>query len=133
MQTVFCLIKNYGICAVQNLIRNLLLAMRRQAMHNQAIRLCQRYQAFIYLKILKILLSFLGLFFLAMGVLDRTHLRWFTRHSMIELVGLPGMRVEAVEAHVPGRLKTAINLLTFGLFERFLASQYRLRVRKTAQ
>ncbi|WFL78077.1 methyltransferase domain-containing protein [Altererythrobacter arenosus] len=67
------------------------------------------------------------------GVLDRTHLRWFTRHSMIELVSLPGMRVEAVEAHVPGRLKTAINLVTFGLFERFLASQYRLRVRKTAQ
>lgn len=64
------------------------------------------------------------------GVLDRTHLRWFTRHSMVELVSVPDMRIEAIEAHIPGRLKRVINLVTLRLFERFLASQYRMRVRK---
>ncbi len=64
------------------------------------------------------------------GVLDRTHLRWFTRQSMIELVSVPGLKLELIEAHIPGRLKQLINLATFGLIERFLASQYRLRVRK---
>lgn len=64
------------------------------------------------------------------GVLDRTHLRWFTKHSMRDLVRAPNMQLEHLEAHVPGRLKRLINLMTLGLFERFLASQYRLRVRK---
>lgn len=64
------------------------------------------------------------------GVLDRTHLRWFTRHSMIDLVKAPDMRIELIQAHIPGRLKKLINLVTLGLIERFLASQYRMKVRK---
>ncbi len=66
------------------------------------------------------------------GVLDRTHLRWFTRHSMMELVSAPDAQIEMIEAHIPGRLKRLINMVTFGLIERFLSSQYRLRVRKSA-
>lgn len=64
------------------------------------------------------------------GVLDRTHLRWFTRHSMIELAAGPGLILERIEPAIPGRLKRTINAVTLGLFERFFAAQYRLRVRK---
>lgn len=64
------------------------------------------------------------------GVLDRTHLRWFTRRSMIDLARGAGLEVERVEPAIYGRSKQALNLVTFGLFERFLATQYRIRASK---
>jgi 2-polyprenyl-3-methyl-5-hydroxy-6-metoxy-1,4-benzoquinol methylase len=64
------------------------------------------------------------------GVLDRTHLRWFTRTSAIELATCSGMKLEATSANFSGRRNRYANNATFRLFERFFASQFKMRVRK---
>ena len=66
------------------------------------------------------------------GVLDRTHLRWFTRSSAIELVTGAGLTLEAIEGYIPRRRARYLNTATLGLFERYLATQYKLRARKAA-
>lgn len=63
------------------------------------------------------------------GILDRTHLRWFTRHGAIELATSSGLVLERVKGNIFSRRDRLINRLTFGLFERFLSIQYVLRVR----
>lgn len=58
------------------------------------------------------------------GVMDRTHLRWFTRKTAAELTQGPGFRIERV-AHNPFTRKYALaNALTLGLAKRFLAKQW---------
>ena len=64
------------------------------------------------------------------GVLDRTHLRWFTRKSAIELATCSGMKLEATSANFSGRRNRYANNATLRLFERFFASQFKMRVRK---
>lgn len=66
------------------------------------------------------------------GVLDRTHLRWFTRKSAIELATCSGMTLEATTANFSGRRNRYANNATLGLFERFFASQFKMRVRKAS-
>ena len=66
------------------------------------------------------------------GVLDRTHLRWFTRKSAIELATCSGMKLEATSANFSGRRNRYANNVTLGLFERFFASQFKMRVRKAS-
>lgn len=64
------------------------------------------------------------------GVLDRTHLRWFTRDSAIALTRGRGLEVEKV-AHDPfTRKRRLANGLTLGLFERFIAKQWLVLARK---
>lgn len=67
------------------------------------------------------------------GVMDRTHLRFFVRETAIELIDNAGLQVLLVEAGnlKPGSKRYIVNKLTFGLFERFLASQYYLVAQKT--
>jgi len=60
------------------------------------------------------------------GQLDRTHLRFFTRASAIELVGCGGLAVDRVET-VIGRRGKWINRLTLGAFRRFFDFQYLVR------
>jgi len=62
------------------------------------------------------------------GVLDRTHLRFFCRKNMIDLVRSAGLEVRHME---PSFLRQQelkndrlVNALTLGLGERFLAQQY---------
>lgn len=58
------------------------------------------------------------------GVMDRTHLRWFTRRTAAALAQGRGLRVERV-AHNPFTRKYALaNTLTLGLAKRFLAKQW---------
>lgn len=64
------------------------------------------------------------------GPLDRSHLRWFTRTSAIGLATSSGLALEAVEPFFGRRRTSYVNAATLGLFERFLAIQYMLRVRK---
>jgi 2-polyprenyl-3-methyl-5-hydroxy-6-metoxy-1,4-benzoquinol methylase len=64
------------------------------------------------------------------GVLDRTHLRWFTRQSAIELATCLGMKLEATSANFSGRRNRYANLAILRLFERFFAVQFKMRVRK---
>jgi 2-polyprenyl-3-methyl-5-hydroxy-6-metoxy-1,4-benzoquinol methylase len=60
------------------------------------------------------------------GHLDRTHLRFFTRESAIELVGCGGLEVDRVETIVGSRGQW-INRLTLGAFRRLFEFQYFIR------
>jgi 2-polyprenyl-3-methyl-5-hydroxy-6-metoxy-1,4-benzoquinol methylase len=68
------------------------------------------------------------------GLFDRTHLRWFCKKNMIDLLTTKELKVDALYpnfhntphlAHVKRK-----NKLTFGIFEEFLALQYFLIARK---
>lgn len=73
------------------------------------------------------------------GILDRTHLRFFTRSSMTEMIEGAGYTVEAVYPTGPvrrqnirsikGAFSWLANLATFGLLEEFFVHQYVLRAR----
>lgn len=65
------------------------------------------------------------------GILDRTHLRFFTRKTALKLVD--GFEIESVTATGLERGSKAawLNLATFGLFRPFLEFQYIIVVRKT--
>jgi 2-polyprenyl-3-methyl-5-hydroxy-6-metoxy-1,4-benzoquinol methylase len=72
-----------------------------------------------------------GLFFLGSwqlqdaGILDRTHLRFFTRETGRQLVQQSGLSVQGVKGKLAGGRKFAlINLLTAGLMRDFLNMQY---------
>jgi len=57
------------------------------------------------------------------GILDRTHLRFFTRFSAIGLARSAGLRVRHVKPTF-GRYARVLNAATLGLFQQFLATQY---------
>ncbi len=68
------------------------------------------------------------------GILDRTHLRFFTKKSIIELFensGFPEMEVTS-NCRIKSRMSkyNLINTFTFGLFEGFLTYQYIIKAKK---
>lgn len=66
------------------------------------------------------------------GVLDRTHLRFFTRHTAERLLSHPQLtpvRCMGFGTAWPSR-KSVLNFLTAGLFREFLTLQYILAARK---
>lgn len=67
-----------------------------------------------------------------LGVLDRTHLRFFCRKNMLKLLTSAGGLVEHISSdlEVHANLRSRLNSLTFGLFQDFLATQYMFVVRK---
>lgn len=60
-----------------------------------------------------------------LGILDKTHLRFFTKRTAVELLRGAGFELEGVhhklESHALPRL---INFLTLGVFKRYLTVQY---------
>lgn len=64
------------------------------------------------------------------GTLDRTHLRWFALHGMIDLATADGMELKAVSKNIFGRRWQLFNTATLGLIERFLVGQYKIRADK---
>ena len=59
------------------------------------------------------------------GLLDKTHLRFFTYSSLIALLDTMGFKVETVFYDLPLNSKVGIlNFLTFGIFKRHLTSHY---------
>ena len=68
------------------------------------------------------------------GILDRTHLRFFTRDSALQLVSGSGLQVQAMR-RLPlaqaGKSRLA-NQLTLGLFREFLTLQYLIAADKKA-
>ena len=64
------------------------------------------------------------------GILDRTHLRWFTRDGAVALAGASGMRVEEVKANIWHRRARWIDRASFGALCHHLAQQYIVRARK---
>jgi SAM-dependent methyltransferase len=63
------------------------------------------------------------------GILDRTHLRFYTKRTAIRLVESSGLRVVAVRANVGPKLQI-LNRLTFGMFNSFVETQYLLKARR---
>ena len=59
------------------------------------------------------------------GVLDRTHLRFFTRKSGADLMQQAGLNLQAIKGKLPGARRYALlNTVTMGLLRDFLCSQY---------
>ena len=65
----------------------------------------------------------------ASGIMDHTHIRWFTRSSTIELVESAGYKIEKISGFIEPRVRI-INSLTFGIFRRFFEYQYIIEARK---
>jgi 2-polyprenyl-3-methyl-5-hydroxy-6-metoxy-1,4-benzoquinol methylase len=67
------------------------------------------------------------------GVLDNTHLRFFAKKSMLELISSANLKVRyicpATELQPPNLCKK-LNHLTFGLFEDFLTISYIIKAQK---
>lgn len=64
------------------------------------------------------------------GILDKTHLRFFTKKTSIELLENGGLCVEKVIPHLPhkkGSKTWLFNLFTLSIFKRFLTTQYLIR------
>lgn len=61
------------------------------------------------------------------GLLDETHLRFFTRRSAIELMMRSGLTVDAVRGTNFGRKYKVANAVTLSLFKPFLTPQYLIR------
>lgn len=64
------------------------------------------------------------------GILDRTHLRFFTKKTAIELMQTSGLYCDQVIGRglEKGRKARWLNLLTLGLFRPFFEFQYLIRV-----
>lgn len=66
------------------------------------------------------------------GILDKTHLRFYCKKDMIELVSLfHNLKIEKVESNLKHTYskKSILNKLTFGFFEEFLSLQFFLKVK----
>ncbi len=66
------------------------------------------------------------------GVLDRTHLRFFTKESMFEMINNSGLQIlECTATNLDGESRSAfLNRSTFGIFKDFLAVQYIIKAKK---
>ena len=65
------------------------------------------------------------------GILDKTHLRFFTRKTAVGLFENAGFRVDAVPSFFNKKgLAGMVNAFTFGMFRPFLQFQYLIRARK---
>ncbi len=65
------------------------------------------------------------------GILDQTHLRFFTRSSLSELAGRGGLSLEACVPNMyEGSRLALINKITGGVFAEFMALQYLTLSRK---
>lgn len=60
------------------------------------------------------------------GILDRTHLRFFTRKSMLKMIKEAGLNIlECKPTNINGNSRSSLlNKLSFGFFSDFLAVQY---------
>ncbi len=66
------------------------------------------------------------------GIMDRTHLRWFSKEGATDLVSRQGMTVETVKANIWTRAEKLLDIITLKLLSRFFAAQYFLRAQKSA-
>ena len=64
------------------------------------------------------------------GIMDRTHLRFFTRRSCVKMLQDGGFDVESWRMLITGRKYLLGNAISLGLFREFLGSQIVTRSRK---
>lgn len=65
------------------------------------------------------------------GILDRTHLRFFTRESALALMQTPCLTIEQ-STGLLGPMSKGLNTASLGIFKDLLVGQYLVRSRKTA-
>ena len=66
------------------------------------------------------------------GTLDRTHLRWFTEESALELMTSAGLNVsKGCISGFDGQRRRIFDAVTFGIFRHYLANQYIMRGEKS--
>jgi len=65
------------------------------------------------------------------GILDRTHLRFFTKVSCRQLASLRGFTLENIHGRL-GPKSRLLNYLSLGIFRNFLFGQYLMRSRKVS-
>lgn len=63
------------------------------------------------------------------GILDRTHLRFFTKQSAMELASCSGLEIDMVKSTLYSKAAIA-NLITLSMFKPFLEYQYLIRAIK---
>ena len=70
--------------------------------------------------------------YLDRGILDKTHLRFFTRSTAIKLIESSGLKIDMIkETGFERGSKTRVaNLVTFSIFKPFLVVQYLIRAQK---
>jgi 2-polyprenyl-3-methyl-5-hydroxy-6-metoxy-1,4-benzoquinol methylase len=66
------------------------------------------------------------------GLLDRTHLRFFTKKTALNLLESSGLKVDKIKetGFEKGSKTRVANLITFSLFKPFFTTQYLLRAKK---
>jgi len=64
------------------------------------------------------------------GILDRTHLRFFTRRTACKLLACSGIKLTTIKPKFARKTHRNLNFITLGLFERFFAYQYIFLVKK---
>ena len=65
-------------------------------------------------------------------ILDKTHLRFFTRSAAIMLIEFSGLKVDMIKERgiVRGSKTWVANLVTFSMFKQFFVLQYLIRAKK---
>jgi len=58
------------------------------------------------------------------GIMDITHLRFFTRKTFIDALEHQRFSIELSEFWVKGKKESYFNFITFGIFREFLGSQF---------
>ena len=64
------------------------------------------------------------------GILDQTHLRFFTRTSALRFFEQQGLKVQAEQADIEGRRSRLLDTLSFGLAREFSAYAYNFLLTK---
>ncbi len=66
------------------------------------------------------------------GQLDRTHLRFFTRETALQLLQVPGLKLQQWQRRMPPAASRSglLNTLTLGVFKDFLAMSYLIASRR---
>lgn len=83
-----------------------------------------------YWRVLRDLIVFGKWEYVEAGILDNSHLRFFTRRSFQELLEQTEFKVIEHTPCIGGRKQALFNTLTCGLFAEFLGSQYMVTARK---
>jgi 2-polyprenyl-3-methyl-5-hydroxy-6-metoxy-1,4-benzoquinol methylase len=83
-----------------------------------------------YWRILRDLMIYGKWEYVADGILDNTHLRFFTKSSFVKLMREQGFKIEYEAMVINGKKQNLFNRLTFGMFAEFLGSQVMVSGRK---
>lgn len=65
------------------------------------------------------------------GIMDKTHIRWFTRSGTVALIEGAGYRIDRIDDFIEPRV-ALVNRLTLGLFRGFFEYQYIVQATKVA-